>query len=378
MSFSISKQIFAQNNILEDSDILIGSHTGLSIYNMRYSSDDMTVFDHHKLIGGHFGIFAQYDYLWKGLSLRFDMSYATRGVKLSQNDINYSFRSHYFDMRFPVLYTFMREQNIQPYVIFAPNINFATGGKIQYIDDKSYKTKISKASIRPIDFSIFIGAGIRTPVYIKNQKFYVGGELGYNIGLCNTFSKMELNNNANAINLPKYKVEGTRKNGGFELSAMIAWVIPHNKNGNSDNNTIKYETKDCYTIEEVQMIIEEGKPINNIRICMFDMKFDFASSTLAKESKEQLDNFVKIFKMYPDMYININGHTDNVGSDEYNQKLSENRARSVYNYFVEKGISKDNMEINGFGSKYPISTNETDEGRAMNRRVEIDIQYKNK
>ena len=146
-------------------------------------------------------------------------------------------------------------------------------------------------------------------------------------------------------------------------------VIEEPKN----DNLIEYTPKECYSIEEIQAFITLKMSIDDKRICMFDMKFEFASSVLKKESEKQLDKFVEMYRKSPTMKLLINGHTDNVGSDEYNQKLSEDRAKSVYDYFLKHGIPADKMSVKGFGSKYPIDTNETEEGRAKNRRVEVDI-----
>jgi OOP family OmpA-OmpF porin len=77
-------------------------------------------------------------------------------------------------------------------------------------------------------------------------------------------------------------------------------------------------------------------------------------------------------KAYPNMTIRIEGHTDNVGSDTYNQKLSEDRARAVFTYLQSKNMGNRASSI-GYGESKPIATNETDEGRAQNRRVEFVI-----
>ena len=69
----------------------------------------------------------------------------------------------------------------------------------------------------------------------------------------------------------------------------------------------------------------------------------------------------------------IEGHTDNVGSEEMNQKLSESRAQEVYTYLVNNGIEEQRMKYSGYGLSRPISSNETDEGRALNRRTEFKI-----
>ena len=70
-------------------------------------------------------------------------------------------------------------------------------------------------------------------------------------------------------------------------------------------------------------------------------------------------------------YIEIVGHTDDVGDDDYNQELSEQRAQSVYDYLVETGLDANKVVVVGMGEKMPITTNTTDEGRSFNRRVEI-------
>ena len=71
--------------------------------------------------------------------------------------------------------------------------------------------------------------------------------------------------------------------------------------------------------------------------------------------------------------IEIGGHTDNIGSDEYNKDLSLRRAENVYYYLISKGIDEKRMSYKGYGESQPIATNETEEGRALNRRTEFKI-----
>jgi OOP family OmpA-OmpF porin len=87
----------------------------------------------------------------------------------------------------------------------------------------------------------------------------------------------------------------------------------------------------------------------------------------------QLDQLLAFLHQYPDMTIEIIGHTDNVGSGEYNQNLSIRRSAAVVNWLVKKGISKDRLRSSGFGSTQPVSTNTTSLGRSQNRRVEIKV-----
>lgn len=101
--------------------------------------------------------------------------------------------------------------------------------------------------------------------------------------------------------------------------------------------------------------------------------FEFNKSDLQKESGAELDNLVEYLKKNPTIHIEIGGHTDNQGSDEYNLKLSLDRARSVHNYLIEKGILETRLSFKGYGKSSPIATNETEEGRAVNRRTEFKI-----
>lgn len=101
--------------------------------------------------------------------------------------------------------------------------------------------------------------------------------------------------------------------------------------------------------------------------------FETAKSTLLDDSRAELDNLIEVLNDNPKMKIEIRGHTDNVGSDASNQVLSENRAKSVVAYLKEKGINANRLSSAGFGEKKPVESNDTEEGRAMNRRVEFRI-----
>ncbi len=105
----------------------------------------------------------------------------------------------------------------------------------------------------------------------------------------------------------------------------------------------------------------------------FDSGILFAtnSSTLSAASMSALRNFATSLKANPDTDIRIIGYTDNTGKVDYNQLLSEKRAKSVYDYLMQQGISSDRMVYEGRGVHDPIATNDTPEGRALNRRVEI-------
>ena len=101
--------------------------------------------------------------------------------------------------------------------------------------------------------------------------------------------------------------------------------------------------------------------------------FETNSSNLKNESNVQLDRVVKFLNDNPSNKINIFGHTDFLASDDYNKWLSERRAKAVMDYIVKKGISQDRLTFKGFGKTAPVASNDTEEGRAQNRRVEIEI-----
>ena len=103
------------------------------------------------------------------------------------------------------------------------------------------------------------------------------------------------------------------------------------------------------------------------------VNFAFNSAELTSSAKTNLDKLATVLINNPDTNINIYGHTDNKGTAQVNQKISENRANSVKNYLISKGIASSRMITMGRGFSEPIASNDTDAGRAKNRRVEFAI-----
>ena len=101
--------------------------------------------------------------------------------------------------------------------------------------------------------------------------------------------------------------------------------------------------------------------------------FDVGSATLKPEFRATLDKVAESLIQYPNSLIDVYGHTDSTGSDSFNQTLSENRARTVMNYLITKGVPAARIRSQGFGETMPIADNATPEGRSKNRRVEIKI-----
>ncbi len=103
------------------------------------------------------------------------------------------------------------------------------------------------------------------------------------------------------------------------------------------------------------------------------VRFDTNKSTLTAGAKANLDKIVKVFNEYPDTNIQIYGHTDSAGADDYNLKLSALRAASVKKYLSDKGLLASRFETKGIGEVEPMASNDTPEGKSQNRRVEFAI-----
>jgi outer membrane protein OmpA-like peptidoglycan-associated protein len=104
--------------------------------------------------------------------------------------------------------------------------------------------------------------------------------------------------------------------------------------------------------------------------------FDFAQANLRPESNRTIEELVEYMERFPKLRIEIQGHTDNVGAEDFNQRLSENRAKAVLQALLDQGIESKRLRSRGFGMSQPVSTNSTEEGRQKNRRTQFMIWAK--
>jgi outer membrane protein OmpA-like peptidoglycan-associated protein len=104
---------------------------------------------------------------------------------------------------------------------------------------------------------------------------------------------------------------------------------------------------------------------------MSDVLFDTGSYTLKTGAREKLAKISGILLAHPGLTLQIEGHTDSVGSDEFNQQLSERRADSVRDFLAQEGVPASTITARGFGKTQPVASNDTPEGRQRNRRVEL-------
>lgn len=130
----------------------------------------------------------------------------------------------------------------------------------------------------------------------------------------------------------------------------------------------------CPNSQPGQTVGPDGCPVP-VTIDLRGVNFDFDRSNLRPDAVAILDEAVSILQKYPELRVEVAGHTDSIGTDAYNQGLSERRARAVYDYLTGNGISASRLAgPNGYGENRPIDTNDTADGRARNRRTELNVQ----
>ncbi len=129
--------------------------------------------------------------------------------------------------------------------------------------------------------------------------------------------------------------------------------------------------------QEVTKDILMNKMVVGSKVILKNIFFDYAKATLRSESFPELDRLVKLLTDFPNTRIEISGHTDNQGSLQTNQKLSENRAKAVVDYLISKGIASSRLEYKGYAYFQPVATNDNEEGRQQNRRVEFKVLQSN-
>jgi len=124
-------------------------------------------------------------------------------------------------------------------------------------------------------------------------------------------------------------------------------------------------------LAQFNQILQTRDTARGLIVNMSDVLFDTAQYTLKPGAREKLAKVSGIILAHPGLKIEVEGHTDSIGGDEYNMKLSENRADAVRSYLIEQGVSSDAVTARGFGKTMPVADNGTATGRQMNRRVEL-------
>ena len=151
----------------------------------------------------------------------------------------------------------------------------------------------------------------------------------------------------------------------YSLSAFAKGYVFHSE---------RFDIAQAAPYQVIEKNVLLNKLVEKAIITLNNIFFDFDKATLRPESKGDLNNLINLLRQNPTMRIEVRGHTDSKGSDEYNITLSHNRAKSVMDYLIKMGgIDAGRLLSYGYGERMPIASNATDEGRQMNRRVEFKI-----
>lgn len=208
---------------------------------------------------------------------------------------------------------------------------------------------------------------------VEGKYYYIGYHMNEN---ANSVSDLQIYRNfENALIKIKAQIVGKVVEVGNSYSFINAKIV----NGNTETWVNIHSSVPEYYItivekQTMQQVIEANvilESLNKDGFIALDILFDTGKSTIKSESQSIIDELVKLMKENPSLKISIEGHTDNVGNSNENKILSQNRAKSVMDAVISKGISKERMSYVGWGQERPVADNRTEEGRAKNRRVEI-------
>lgn len=390
----------------------IGIGGGFHTTFMRFSDIDEKMYPTNKnLHSDAFTLFGQYEFgKDKHFAVRPQLTLLRRGGKLTEigkkygwdddvDDSRYELKARYWDIRIPVIYQFMDANSvIRPYVYVAPVLGFTTRGNINLQTDyqdgsyEGYDLDLSKANMASTYFAGMIGVGAKYHFNVSRNTWFLALEASYEFGFTDTYGSKEKDGKAYVNedwSNPSFVLDGTRKFSGVEVMATLGIPVNAFKKKAApapapvpepapvvqpvvEKKEVVKE-KPCYTLEEINDMMVRGERVEGKTICAVDaISFDFGKSTIKKESHEYLDNLASTL-IRTNAKIEVKGHTDNVGSEEFNMNLSKERARSVMNYLISKGVSKAKLSYSYYGMSRPLTTNDTEEGRTMNRRVEFEI-----
>jgi OOP family OmpA-OmpF porin len=393
----------------------VGLGGGVNISSLNYSNLDEELYPENKSnLSGVFSIFAEYDFgSQRQFAIRPQFSFLTRGGKISQIgqdyfdeynylktdpdrliDARYQLKATYLDFRVPLTYQFGNaDWHIRPYVYVAPVVGFVNNG---YVDarfeygDGSYEGvsyDLTKANINSLYFAGAVGLGAKWQFNLSGAPFFLGVEVNYQLGVTDTYSSDEKNGdvaNVSSFFETSGKVDGTRKINSLEVAATLG--IPFSVfKSKTATPVVDYapvaaepaptvEERPCYTLGEVLTMLNNGSNIEGKVICAIDdnINFEFGKSEINPSSYAYLNALADLF-IRTKMRVRISGHTDAVGSYDTNMEISRKRALAVKQYLESRGVDGNKLSCTWYGYTRPIASNETDEGRKQNRRVEFEI-----
>jgi OOP family OmpA-OmpF porin len=369
---------------------------------------------YHRGIGSSGVVLLSAEYRFnKIISLRSELGFADRGGSLHYRNVLdvssgvYTMKTTYFDIRVPVIFDIpIPNTKFAPYVYVAPVVSFVAGGWIKTDETmlsgevRPSMLSLSNGNIAAAHFAAEVGAGVRYPVRIAGHECHVSFEVGYEYGFTNTYSKKERENASVSVNTMQGAIVGPRKNSGFELKlgiqvplnifckrskpqevvvekvvekVVVEKVVDMAVESPQVADDVASRTKPCYTLQEIQTMVNAGMDVHGLTICAVeDINFTSGQSTITEDSIVYLKQVANIL-IETGLFVEVRGHTDNVGRDADNLELSKERAKAVADYLVRRGVPKDRITYKYFGESRPLVSNDTPEGRKFNRRVEFHL-----
>lgn len=393
----------AQAQSLKGSDWYFGLTEGLHCGGLRFSDVDDDAYDSKKsLCSPVVSVFVQGEFGGnRQFAVRPEVAYVRRGGTLKDfivdDDVtaDYKLRADYLDLRLSLMYNFgSRDSKFRPYVFVTPMVGICAGGNVslETEEDGVYggvRSDLSDANMSKTYFAVAPGVGFKWHFRTGSQAqnlCWLGLEASYEIGLSDTYGSKEKDREAvDLVGNTRYNIDGTRKMSGFEIKAVLG--IPFSifsKPKAAPAPVVEAPVvrepepepepeKPCYTLEEIIDMMAMNKDVTGKTICAVDaINFDFGASIIKPESYSYLNRLAETL-IRANARVQVKGHTDNVGSDEVNMNLSRERAQAVVNYLLDRGVSRSKLSYDYYGASMPLTTNDTEEGRTMNRRVEFEI-----
>jgi outer membrane protein OmpA-like peptidoglycan-associated protein len=170
---------------------------------------------------------------------------------------------------------------------------------------------------------------------------------------------------AERAQLAKQQADAERAKAEMEAAAAKAAAAQANTEA-ANANAVREKLK-----SQLNSVLATSETARGLIVNMSDVLFDTGKYTLKPNTQIALAKVSGILQAYPGLKVQVEGYTDSVGSDELNQKLSENRANAVMQFLVSQGVSQDNITAKGFGKNDPVADNSTAQGRSQNRRVNL-------
>lgn len=383
----------------------VGGSLGVLSGKMLFSDLDPNRYtQNQESLSAVYSIFAQRD-LGKrqNIMVRPQLSFLSRGGKLTGfdkydgysnpdlKDVFYQVDARFADLRFTLaLLLGNTGSSVRPYFGVTPIIGIPYGGSIKLQENYSnfrysgYQVDLNRSNFATYLFAVAPTAGLR---FNLNQHLFIGVEANYQIGLTDTYSTVEKNANAeDVLRGADFQFNGTRKMRGLEVQltvgiplgrrskAVAAPVERYVEPAPVERPRTSTRRKSCYTLEEISDLMARNESVAGKTLCAIDaINFDFGKSTIKPDSYDYLDRLASILILTRSKVV-VKGHTDNTGSDDFNMKLSKKRAEAVVKYLVNRGMDKNLLSVEYYGSTQPLMDNDTEEGRTYNRRVEFEIQ----